>query len=112
MTPPRSYPATIAAPVEHEIVIKKSRFIATVEPVGSVDDADAVISRLRKKWWDARHNCSAMVTGLLGDQARSSDDGEPSGTAGCRCSNTVGAIGDGIGAIGEGIGDTWNSIFG
>ncbi|MFJ4998996.1 YigZ family protein [Microbacterium sp. NPDC088619] len=82
MTPPRSYPATIAAPVEHEIVIKKSRFIATVEPVGSVDDADAVISRLRKKWWDARHNCSAMVTGLLGDQARSSDDGEPSGTAG------------------------------
>lgn len=82
MTPPRSYPATIAAPVEHEIVIKKSRFIATVEPVGSVDDADAVLSRLRKKWWDARHNCSAMVTGLLGDQARSSDDGEPSGTAG------------------------------
>ena len=82
MTPPRSYPATIAAPVEHEIVIKKSRFIARVEPVGSVDEADAVIARLRKQWWDARHNCSAMVTGLLGDQARSSDDGEPSGTAG------------------------------
>ncbi|AKV86925.1 hypothetical protein AKG07_12205 [Microbacterium sp. CGR1] len=82
MTPPRSYPATIAAPVEHELVIKKSRFIATVEPVTSVDEADAVIARLRKRWWDARHNCSAMVTGLLGDQARSSDDGEPSGTAG------------------------------
>lgn len=82
MNPPRSYPATIAAPVEHEIVIKKSRFIATVEPVDSVDDAEAVIARLRKRWWDARHNCSAMVTGLLGDQARSSDDGEPSGTAG------------------------------
>ncbi|WP_295101977.1 YigZ family protein [uncultured Microbacterium sp.] len=82
MTPPLSYPATIAAPVEHELVIKKSRFIATVEPVASVDEADAVIARLRKRWWDARHNCSAMVTGLLGDQARSSDDGEPSGTAG------------------------------
>ncbi|MCS3443146.1 YigZ family protein [Microbacterium phyllosphaerae] len=82
MTPPRSYPATIAAPVEHELVIKKSRFIATVEPVGSVEEADAVIARLRKQWWDARHNCTAMVTGLLGDQARSSDDGEPSGTAG------------------------------
>lgn len=82
MTSPRSYPATIAAPVEHELVVKKSRFIATVEPVGSVEDADAVIARLRKRWWDARHNCSAMVTGLLGDQARSSDDGEPSGTAG------------------------------
>lgn len=82
MTPPRSYPATIAAPVEHELVIKKSRFIARVEPVASVEDADAVIARIRKQWWDARHNCTAMVTGLLGDQARSSDDGEPSGTAG------------------------------
>ncbi|MEV7610346.1 YigZ family protein [Microbacterium sp. NPDC089320] len=78
----RAYPATIAAPVEHELVIKKSRFIATVEPVSSVDDADAVIARVRKQWWDARHHCTAMVTGLLGDQARSSDDGEPSGTAG------------------------------
>ncbi len=82
MTSPRSYPATIAAPVEHELVIKKSRFIATVEPVASVDEADAVIARVRKRWWDARHNCTAMVTGLFGDQARSSDDGEPSGTAG------------------------------
>lgn len=82
MSPARSYPATIAAPVEHELVIKRSRFITHVEPVGSVDEADAVIARLRKRWWDARHHCSAMVTGLLGDQARSSDDGEPSGTAG------------------------------
>nr|WP_201470635.1 YigZ family protein [Microbacterium hydrocarbonoxydans] len=82
MTSDRSYPATIAAPVQHEIVIKKSRFIATVEPVGSVEAADAVIARIRKQWWDARHNCTAMVTGLLADQARSSDDGEPSGTAG------------------------------
>lgn len=82
MTSARSYPATIAAPVQNEIVIKKSRFIATVEPVASVEDADAVIARVRKQWWDARHNCTAMVTGLLGDQARSSDDGEPSGTAG------------------------------
>ncbi len=82
MTPARSYPATIAAPVEHELVIKKSRFIARIEPVGSVEDADAVIAAVHKRWWDARHHCSAMVTGLLADQARSSDDGEPSGTAG------------------------------
>lgn len=78
----RSYPATIAAAVENELVIKKSRFIARIEPVGSVDEADAVIAGIRKRFWDARHNCTAMVTGLLGDQARSSDDGEPSGTAG------------------------------
>lgn len=78
----RRYPATLAAAVEHELVIKKSRFIARVTPVSSVEEADAVIAGIRKQYWDARHNCSAMVTGLLGDQARSSDDGEPSGTAG------------------------------
>lgn len=82
MTTERRYPATIAAPVAHELVIKKSRFIAHVVPAGSPDEADAVISGIRKQAWDARHNCTAMITGLLGDQARSSDDGEPSGTAG------------------------------
>lgn len=73
---------TIAAAVEHELVIKKSRFIAHIAPVSSVEDAERVIAQVRKRAWDARHNCTAMVTGLLGDQARSSDDGEPSGTAG------------------------------
>lgn len=78
----RRYPSTIAAAVEHELVVKKSRFIARIEPVSSVTEADAVIAGIRKRFWDARHNCSAMVTGVLGDHARSSDDGEPSGTAG------------------------------
>lgn len=78
----RRYPSTIAAAVEHELVVNKSRFIARIEPVSSVTEADAVIAGIRKRFWDARHNCSAMVTGVLGDQARSSDDGEPSGTAG------------------------------
>lgn len=78
----RRYPQTIAAAVDHELVIKKSRFITHIAPVSSVAEADAVIAAVRKRAWDARHNCTAMVTGLLGDQARSSDDGEPSGTAG------------------------------
>ncbi|MGW9114494.1 IMPACT family protein [Microbacterium sp. NPDC055683] len=78
----RRYPSTIAAPVEHELVIRKSRFIAQLAPAGSVEEADAVIAAVRRRAWDARHNCTAMVTGVLGDQARSSDDGEPSGTAG------------------------------
>jgi uncharacterized YigZ family protein len=77
-----AHPATIAAAVDHELVIKKSRFIAHVAPVASSEDADAVIARVKKQYWDARHNCSAQVTGLSGDRARSSDDGEPSGTAG------------------------------
>ncbi|WP_226534022.1 YigZ family protein [Microbacterium paraoxydans] len=82
MTSSRTYPATIAAAVEHETVIRKSRFVTHIAPVTSVEQAEAVISGIRKRAWDANHNCTAMVTGLLGDQARSSDDGEPSGTAG------------------------------
>lgn len=76
------YPATIADAVDHELVIKKSRFLTHVAPVGSVEEAEAVIAGIRKRAWDAAHNCTAMVTGVLGDQGRSSDDGEPSGTAG------------------------------
>lgn len=82
---PAAYPSTIAAPIEHEIVITRSRFITTVAPVSpdaGVADAERVIAEVRRRRWDARHNCTAMVTGVLGDQARSSDDGEPSGTAG------------------------------
>lgn len=82
VTSTRSYPVTIAAAVEHETIIRKSRFLTRIEPVSSVEQAEAVIARIRKRAWDANHNCAAMVTGLLGDQARSSDDGEPSGTAG------------------------------
>ncbi|KTR07388.1 IMPACT family protein [Curtobacterium luteum] len=75
-------PSTIAAPVEHEVVVTRSRFITVVAPVADVADADRVIAEVRKRHWDARHHCTAMVTGVLGDQARSSDDGEPGGTAG------------------------------
>ena len=77
-----AYPATIAAAVDHESVIKKSRFLAQVAPVRSAEDAERVIAEARRRWWDARHHCTAQVTGLRGDRARSSDDGEPSGTAG------------------------------
>ena len=75
-------PSTIARPVDHEQVIKKSRFLAHLAPARSVAEADAVIARRRKDLWDARHHCVAMVLGTRADQARSSDDGEPGGTAG------------------------------
>lgn len=80
--PSPSLPATIGASVEHELVIRKSRFLTVVAPADAPEAADAVIAAAKKRHWDAGHNCSAQVTGLRGDRARSSDDGEPSGTAG------------------------------
>lgn len=66
----------------HEIEIKKSRFIADLAPVESEEEAREHQGRLRKEFPDARHHCTAMVIGPEGQLRRSSDDGEPSGTAG------------------------------
>ena len=65
-----------------EIVEKKSRFIATVKPVETEEEAVAFINEMKKKYWDARHNCSALVIGSRQELTRCSDDGEPAGTAG------------------------------
>lgn len=65
-----------------ELSEKKSRFIATVEPVKSEEEAAAFIDKMKKKYWDASHNCSAFVVGGANAVTRCSDDGEPSGTAG------------------------------
>lgn len=67
---------------EGEIVEKKSRFIATVRPCESEEEAVSFIDEMKKKYWDASHNCSAFVIGSRGELTRCSDDGEPGGTAG------------------------------
>lgn len=65
-----------------EIIEKKSRFLADVAAVDSEEEAAAFVEQLRKKYWDARHHCSAFVLGENNEISRCSDDGEPSGTAG------------------------------
>lgn len=65
-----------------EIVEKKSRFIATVRKIASEEEATRFIEEMKKKYWDATHNCSALVLGERSEISRCSDDGEPSGTAG------------------------------
>ena len=65
-----------------EIVEKKSRFLATVRPVETREEAEEFIQECKKKYYDAAHNCSAFVIGEKGQTAHASDDGEPSGTAG------------------------------
>lgn len=73
---------TVYSGGEAEIVEKKSRFIATVRPVASEEEAVAFISEMKKKYWDAKHNCSAFVIGDRQEMSRCSDDGEPAQTAG------------------------------
>lgn len=65
-----------------EIIEKKSRFIATVKPVKTEEEALEFIESLKKKYWDATHNCFAYIIGGGTPLKRCSDDGEPSGTAG------------------------------
>ncbi len=74
---------TVANPVEAEITVKRSRFRCRLERVTTEDEARAVIEAARKAHWDARHHCSAFITGAPPHvRERSSDDGEPAGTAG------------------------------
>lgn len=65
-----------------EIIEKKSRFIATVRLVENEEEALSFIEEMRKKYWNATHNCFAYVIGEHREIVRCSDDGEPSGTAG------------------------------
>lgn len=65
-----------------EIIVKKSRFIASLYPVESETAALELIDSLKKKYWDASHNCYAYIIGSDNPLMRCSDDGEPSRTAG------------------------------
>lgn len=66
----------------HEIIIQKSRFIAHVNRAVTEKDAQDFIQEIRKKHWDANHNCSAYMIGQHNEIQKANDDGEPSGTAG------------------------------
>ena len=73
---------TLARDAEAEIEVKRSRFRCTLSRVETEADARAVVERLRRQHWDARHHCSAFRVGAGMPVERSSDDGEPAGTAG------------------------------
>ena len=72
-------PFSLAAPVRHVLIIKKSRFIACVEPVSGREQAQARVVQLKAEHPDAAHVCWAL---LAGGQSAANDDGEPGGTAG------------------------------
>lgn len=72
----------LAAPVDVELVIRKSRFLTRLRRVEDEAAARAVIEQTRREHRAANHNCTAFALGPGAEIARSSDDGEPSGTAG------------------------------
>ena len=73
----------------HEIEIKKSRFLALLRRAGSEAEAREFIAEVKAQHRDARHHCSAFVLGPGRETGRSSDDGEPSGTAGIPMMQTL-----------------------
>ena len=74
---------TVYKAVRGEYTEKKSRFIADLFYIESEEEAEAALARVRKEFYDARHHCSAFVLAGSGQPVlRSSDDGEPQGTAG------------------------------
>lgn len=75
---------TIKAEVRTELVVSRSRFITILSPITSTEAARDVVGEARAEFPDARHHCSAWIHRIAGesDREHSSDDGEPSGTAG------------------------------
>ncbi|MBF0794624.1 YigZ family protein [Mammaliicoccus lentus] len=73
---------TIKAPHETEIIINKSRFIASIHPAETEEEAKAFIQQKKKEHHSATHNCSSYVIGSTMLTQKANDDGEPSGTAG------------------------------
>nr|WP_231704615.1 YigZ family protein [Arthrobacter caoxuetaonis] len=73
---------TLAGEHRTELEIKRSRFITVLRRTETEEEARALVAQLRREFHDARHHCSAFVLGPGREVQRSSDDGEPSGTAG------------------------------
>ena len=77
---------TIADEVKVEIVIERNRFICYLKRINSIQEGTDFVNSIKKIHWNANHNCSAMI---YHNNARSSDDGEPSGTAGVPMLNVL-----------------------
>jgi uncharacterized YigZ family protein len=73
---------TVRAAGTHELLVQRSRFICSLGPARTPDEATAFIQTVRKQHWSATHHCTAFRVGPHGEHQRSNDDGEPAGTAG------------------------------
>lgn len=112
-TIPKQPLMTITHGVSFELTLKRSKFIAFLEPASTVDQAQAILDGYREKYWDAVHHCYAWRIGITGLQYRMGDDGEPAGSAGkpmlfvlqrAHISNTVAVVVRYFGGVKLGVG--------
>ena len=75
--------------VENTIIIQKSEFITHLYRVNNVDEVNSILEDVRKKYYDATHNCYAYILGEAQDIQKCSDDGEPQKTAGAPMMNVL-----------------------
>ena len=80
---------TIGTNVTAEIEEKRSKFIANIFHIENVIEAENIIKQTKKQYYDARHNCYAYIVKEEQMIKKSSDDGEPSGTAGSPILNVM-----------------------
>lgn len=80
---------SVRSPVESEIKIEGSTFIANLFPVREEEEVQSYLNNTRKKYFDATHHCFAYVVGAGRSLVRHSDDGEPSGTAGIKILSAI-----------------------
>ena len=73
---------TVAQEAEITLIEKKSKFLARIKPVETVEEAEEFIEAIRKEHWNATHNVPAYIIGMNQEIQKYSDDNEPSGTAG------------------------------
>ncbi|MBI2793543.1 MAG: YigZ family protein [Ignavibacteria bacterium] len=73
---------TIQTPLNHEIIVRRSKFIAFLHPATSKEETLSILQKIKRDHWSAVHHCYAYRLGVKGLEYRMSDDGEPSGTAG------------------------------
>ena len=85
----KSQYSSIEGPSTASLKIQGSKFIGHAFPVSSRDEAETVLEKIRKKYFDATHHCYAYALGSESEETRFSDDGEPGGTAGVKIASAI-----------------------
>jgi uncharacterized YigZ family protein len=85
----KSQYSSILGPSTASLKIQGSKFIGKAFPVSTRDEAETVLEKVRKEYFDATHHCYAYALGSVSEETRFDDDGEPGGTAGVKIASAI-----------------------